>query len=898
MKITLGLKLDGETPPFPENTVGSLRTGPAGLLQVLETRLGLGGIFVDMAVRIAQYRAALILADNGRRFFSRSLAVDPLAVAKTLLGWRDLWLMADWHPGHSRPSSIKIHDLFEVEAFAEEMLAAGEPERWKSVLKALATCDPKLDSITCVDPLSHFPGLVRAALEHLRAHYTKPDFLDQALGMKNSDLWKIQSALLQGKPRCEALSHDGSVTVLTGSSDRCLAYGAANFLKNNSRLGNTIILSSSGTASLDDGLHAIGLPRTSAGTTTPYRPASQVTRMCLALFWEPRNPFRMLELLTHPVSPIHRYISKQLAQAVAKSPGVGGSEWLTCIEKLKQWVEIRRADGKSAYDIDALIQTWLVPPTFDPLAGGEIAVFIKHCDGLTEWSAMHARLSENSPTKRQNFLIVYRDALSTKQVLTEYLASGKTLITAVELDQVLDETTGNGASRFDSFAELGHVPVVKSPEAVVDRADTVLWWDFLRPKTPKLWPAFQAQLAELQEQRAQIPSTKEILSQQSRSWLRPILAATERVILCIPDRIAGEEVFAHPLWDNLLAMTASTGIVRQSCDTFLKNPDEIPAEQTLVTLEHKPLPPLQRWWQIENSDLLTSRAHESFTSIEAFLKSPYKWVLQYKARLSTPSILAIPEGDTLKGKLSHRVLECLFASQEIDWRSIDDSKLKIWINQTLAKLMSEEGANLLLPGLRREVEGLRLTIFAAAAALLTHLREAKVESVTMELPIQGAMFKGMELHGFIDLLATNAAKREAVIDLKWGGKAYRTGILKENQQLQLAIYSAARMQVSQKWPSDGFFIIREKSMLTQDSKFFPSANVIRQMGDVTSMDLWQAVDKCWDWRRLQLDKGLVEITVTGTTADENSENPVEGIVIPETDDRYNDYRTLTGWRDA
>jgi hypothetical protein len=56
MKITLGLRLDGEVPPFPQNTVGAVWTGPSGFLQVMETRLGLGGIYADKAIRVAQYR--------------------------------------------------------------------------------------------------------------------------------------------------------------------------------------------------------------------------------------------------------------------------------------------------------------------------------------------------------------------------------------------------------------------------------------------------------------------------------------------------------------------------------------------------------------------------------------------------------------------------------------------------------------------------------------------------------------------------------------------------------------------------------------------------------------------------------------------------------------------------
>ena len=59
--------------------------------------------------------------------------------------------------------------------------------------------------------------------------------------------------------------------------------------------------------------------------------------------------------------------------------------------------------------------------------------------------------------------------------------------------------------------------------------------------------------------------------------------------------------------------------------------------------------------------------------------------------------------------------------------------------------------------------------------------------------------------------------------------------------------------------------------------------------------IWQKMEKTWKWRRQQIDKGLIEVTVTGTESDEGSDAGEDALLIPETSDSFNDYWVLTGW---
>jgi len=96
MNVMFGLALDGYRQLMVDATLGVVTVGPQGLLDLLETHLGLAGVATAQPVRIARYQRCLQETDNGRRFYSSSLAVDPLAVSETLLQWHDEWISAGW----------------------------------------------------------------------------------------------------------------------------------------------------------------------------------------------------------------------------------------------------------------------------------------------------------------------------------------------------------------------------------------------------------------------------------------------------------------------------------------------------------------------------------------------------------------------------------------------------------------------------------------------------------------------------------------------------------------------------------------------------------------------------------------------------------------------------------
>jgi len=152
--------------------------------------------------------------------------------------------------------------------------------------------------------------------------------------------------------------------------------------------------------------------------------------------------------------------------------------------------------------------------------------------------------------------------------------------------------------------------------------------------------------------------------------------------------------------------------------------------------------------------------------------------------------------------------------------------------------------------------------------------------------------------GFIDMLLTNDKGEEIVLDLKWGSESYKAADLEKNLHTQLAIYSYMRKKQSKArlWPEQAYFIIQTGNLLAQNNFAFPNAKVHAPAEGESAATLWKQLENSYKWRRTQLDKGLIEMTIGGTEADENNSIPPDdALSIKETNDHFNDYETLMGW---
>jgi RecB family exonuclease len=262
---------------------------------------------------------------------------------------------------------------------------------------------------------------------------------------------------------------------------------------------------------------------------------------------------------------------------------------------------------------------------------------------------------------------------------------------------------------------------------------------------------------------------------------------------------------------------------------------------------------------------------------------------------SPGTLESLSDGTLLRGNLTHALFERYFnAHPEI--AALDSNEAERWARAEAQSLIEQQGAVLLAPGRQAEKERFVTTTSRALGVLVQHLQGAGVADVRMESRLEGG-FKGGAIGGVVDLIATKPSGETAVVDLKWGGFDYRRRMLVESNYLQLAVYAQLLFQNEKTWPALGYFIIRDARLAMLDSDFFTGATVEVPENGESHLEFWQRVEATWQWRREQLDAGLVEVPVTDTESGEDSLPGDLGLTMPETFDSFDDYWALTGWRD-
>jgi hypothetical protein len=231
----------------------------------------------------------------------------------------------------------------------------------------------------------------------------------------------------------------------------------------------------------------------------------------------------------------------------------------------------------------------------------------------------------------------------------------------------------------------------------------------------------------------------------------------------------------------------------------------------------------------------------------------------------------------------------------VDWRRLDQPTLQAWIERAWPLLLEDKAAHYVTPGFESARKSLLHTARSALWRLVQHLQEAGVTAVEVEKSLGAVPFVGGELSGRIDLIARSPGA-VAVIDMKLGGRATRQAELSENLHLQLAVYGHLLKSVEGHDPFVAYFILGKGELLARSKTFFPGATSVslKYPGDASEWQgCWREFEQIWQWRRGQMNRGLIEVTVAGTEPD--SPPPLEHWVAPDGADRYNDFDALTGW---
>lgn len=825
MRILAGLELGGaactelDDLTAGHGSVGEVSFGPHQLLRDLELRLGLTGDLCPEAVRSSRWAARMSeLAPLGR-VYSKSFAVDALGTARALLRLRDALVEAGWDGQPIAGGGARLEALHELERARQPALPPGPSDRLAAVERALTSSRGCLYSeVALAESVERWParwqtifrGLERAGTRLTRAQVNLPG------APPRTDLGRIQAVLrLERGTAPSELVGDGSFVLLTAETSWEAARAIAAVLASVPS-EHAVVIRGSDVSAFDNAFDVHGLRTQGFHSNSPWRSALQVLPLALELAFEPKDPYRVLELLTLPVGPFQGFSGGLLARALMQSPGIGSPAWVEAKARIS-------SSAERGAELATRINDWLETPGADSVTGAPRSAVLGVVDRVRAWVLSRVAGSPEDPV----LLTAARHANALRAAVD---SDPRTSFNLVEVRALLESVLAASAS-VELLPECaGRIDHVDTPAAIRLPRGIVVWWPFVQGTTvhPRL-PWRQRELAALHEAGLRFPDPGARLADEAKGWRSALCAATERVILVAPRSCAGSASRLHPFWDEIVARTEASDLAlsRITCDArTLLEPGirvVVPDRPALTSRAPAKLPGGHAEWSTPGGDV-GPPDHFSPASLDALLGCPLQWVLHYRAHLRAGDT-SLPRLFQLNGTLGHRLVERLY---EDGGFQLAEGQLQERAETHLQQLFVQEGALLLRAGMAFERGQLERQLVRAVCELARTLQETGLQVVAVEEPIDVAWRSG-RLGGRIDLLVRSKDGAQAIVDMKWGFSSYRDE-LRAGQALQLSVYAfalaAAGGNAKEPLPEAAYFSLKRSQFFGLPSRFVPHAEAI------------------------------------------------------------------------
>ena len=812
MRPRVGLGIGGPvfTGPAEGAVLGGPTWGPRALLEDLELRLGLRSVEEAASARVPRWAARIKSLGDARAFYARSFAVDELGTTAVLLEWRDSLVDAGWNGGKFAGGGERLGALAAIEAHDATHTSHGRADRLVRIERALEQAPIRIyDSLELLEDASLWPRRWQIIFARLadrgtsmsRRRWTLPG------AAADSDLGLLQ-ARLRGERREGTVRGDGTLLFLQGDTPdnlaeltaALLAKGHTPTVRDGDARGSDVVVRCLDAASLEAALVRHGLPPQGSTSDSAWRPAMQVLPLAIELAFAPRDPHRVLELLTLPLGPLRGSVGARLARAVTRQPGIGGKEWtrqkaeaarhlyerqvrLALEEGASEEVAGARARATVA-DRMKLVEVWLEGPMAAE-TGATRAELLASATRVRAW--VQTRIREGD-------IETYGAAYAQCSAFIEALGHDtREIFSQDDARQLVDHFARSEQPCRLSEEAAGRLGHVNHPAALLAPCDRVWMWCFVsaveRQPTRFRWDDGECEALRAAGVTFTDPTT--VLRSEAASWRHALLAARERVVLVVPRTFKGTATTPHPLWDEIRARLAleehGAACLIRDARRLLDGPRPNDLVR-LATCSPLDLPEARGEWAVP-ADALRSSGDEgtmSVTSLEKIATCPLAWVFEHRANLRSGVMSSVATGPILNGNLGHRLVEELHAAGAF---ALPEPSFLERAAECFELLLRSEGATLLVPG--ASVERLQATrqILRAARDLYRYLEQRGYRIAAVEEVVTTTSAVG-PLHGRLDLRLVGTDGHSAILDLKWGASTHRS-LLSQGRAVQLAVYARA-----------------------------------------------------------------------------------------------------------
>lgn len=726
MKIEFGYFLDG-VPWSDSPALGTLRVGPQGMLDLLNTRVARSYEPVPAAARIAAYltalREAIEAGSQAASWYASSLNSDPWSTAERLLFLRDCAVRAGWdcrETGRrgSTPVPARLAALAAAETHFDRASYPGEADalallEWE--LRSGPVGNLGIDRIEVREDTAQLPDLWPAIFDHLRARGIPVELADEP-------------------------DASGSLTIVSCADEGDAAIQAARLIAaRGDRAGEEpgeaapTIVATRPTLLLDEALADRGLPALGVAGPEAGQPRLNLLGLLLRLTDSaPVDVYLLDELLWsmlagRPLLP--KRVRARLHRALAEEPSVLSEEpdgtrtaWGKAIDELTE------DGGENARAVAQVLEL------LDLAEGGESVE--ARARTVAQWLADRV-LDVRKWASERNLPGPERESIEAQceQILTQIrvFQAAQQILGSPDAAMVRRLAFSFASAPLTPARQVGAPGVVTDPGSLTG-SGPVVWWGAADPavEVRDLWEGDEA--SYLAERGARIIPASARIKWETEQRLAAL--SGHPIIAFVPRQIAGDSASTHPLLAYLAKKegeSVSAGLRAVTVDSAelagsqwrlgeasiplievefrrpvypeeLERPriddgdpesleDIYPwdmfSDETILAAQEERMKARAEQagvtmpWMPDTSRLtllpaglepptrMTSHGKAllpsrlSYSQLEKLLGCPMCWVLEYPLRLRSVGLDDIPAGNRMVGTAVHAVIERIIASGEI-----------------------------------------------------------------------------------------------------------------------------------------------------------------------------------------------------------------------------------------
>lgn len=847
------------------------------LLDFLELRLGLHApTNSDKDRLVAYYKCVRDYMkehkDDAENQLYDSYMVSPLATSREMLKWRDALAVCGWNVDTPAPSR-RLKVLQGVERLFAQKDFADISIRQRAISERLKQRKGFMQDVTFVMPYDL--ELLHPALREIFTLAMADDARIERLAVPaiegDCNLDKVKQLLAsQSSDRIELNPEDNSLSIWQFKDDMEAEEYIA-MLPDNA----FDVTVQPDTKLADNYLHMMGKPVTGSSVANTAPQIIQLFFTGVAMMARPLNISVLLQWLYAPIHPLPGHFRYRLAERLARAggwlPESTDSENNDCHQLVKDWTEGKK-EAEMGQPIDSKelksrqFKASVFLPDFEGGCEDTVTVQKLHTflTELSAWSRQRSAMmaQENQEDLRISQLGRLAELCETLKNLTDdYQPTAQVPFSEVEKHMAcLYEPSEFIQYRAQATSRFS----VGAPGQVVAKADKVMWGglhDFepMLPGTDFLTPTEQDSLKAC----LRLWDKEDVRKLQQQTLLFPLLFCQKELVLVTVETAGNEMVNKHPLIVRLEQQISNYGQLTRHPEIGEDKYVNAKALTNNAVIGSNGL-----YTEIENTDLIRWRQHESPTSVDKLIQNPLDYTLESISNISDNGQSDLSNIAMTKGNVAHAVIQHLFYV-EGDTESGRAAAIKQRVEANYKKVFDRavetKGAILLLQ--ENAIE--RRQLFEQLRECIDHLidiiEKNSLRVTACEMQLDGNTFgtPGEEtpaMHGFADMILVRENGQHVIFDFKWtSSRSYYQGLLQKNRSSQLAIYAELLSELTDETalPTAYFLMPKGRLYSTEVFKSYWAHQV--KVNEGCEGDIISKIVASYRYRRNEIMSGKIEM---------------------------------------